>query len=93
MALTAKVTGQWGKITELSRQFMISRMFVYMLASTLHDASLRVFGDKVLQPVVDSDLPYRYMLSLRLEGKISIEAISTIMTRFGIRNASVGSIS
>jgi hypothetical protein len=93
MALTAQVTGQWGKITELSRQFMISRMFVYMLANTLQNASLRIFGENVSQPVVNCDLPYRYMLSLRFEGKCSIEAISTIMKRFGIRLGSLGSIS
>lgn len=92
-ALTAKLTGQWGKITELSRQFIISRMFVYMLANTLEDASLCIFGKNVSQPVVDCTFQYRYILSLRLEGKCSIEDISTIMTRFGIRNASAGSIS
>jgi hypothetical protein len=93
MAVTARVTGTWGKITELSRQFMISRMFVYMLANTLHETSLTVFGDNISNPVVTEDLPYRYMLSLRLEGKCSIETISTIMKRFGIPNASTGSIS
>ena len=35
MAISARATGTWGKITELSQQFMISRMFVYMLANTL----------------------------------------------------------
>jgi len=72
---------------------MISRMFVYMLANTLHETSLTVFGDNVSKPAVTEELPYRYMLSLRLEGKSSIESISTIMKRFGIPNASVGSIS
>lgn len=43
MALTARVTGTWGKISELSRQYMISRMFVYMLANTLRETSLTVF--------------------------------------------------
>lgn len=93
MTLTAKATGIWGKTTELSRQFMISRMFAYTLASTLHKTSLIVFGDNVSQPVVAEELPYHYILSLRLEGKCSIEAISTIMKRFGIPNASVGLIS
>jgi len=93
MALTAKATGAWGKITELSRQFMISRTFVYMLASALHETSSVVFGDNRSQPVVNARLPYQYIVSLRLEGKCSIEAISTIMKRFGIPNASVGSIS
>ena len=83
MALTARVTGTWGKITELSRQFMISRMFVYMLANTLHDTSLTVFGDNVENLTVTEELPEHCILYLRLEGKCSIEAISTIMKRFG----------
>jgi len=93
MALTARVTGTWGKITELSRQYMISRMFVYILANTLHETSLTVFGDNVSKPGIPEKSPYHYMLSLRLEGRCSIEAISTIMKRFGIPNASVGFIS
>ncbi len=92
-ALTAKMTGQWGKITEISRQFMISRMFVYILANTLQEASLRIFGQNVSEPIVSCHLPYQYILSLRLEGRCSIEAIATIMKRFGIRNSSVGTIS
>ncbi|MCP4263520.1 MAG: hypothetical protein GY774_39340, partial [Planctomycetes bacterium] len=93
MALTARVTGTWGKITELSRQFMISRMFVYMLANTLHETSLIVFGYNVSKPAVTEELAYRCILSLRLEGRCSIEAISTIMKRFEIPDAGVGTIS
>ena len=93
MALTARAAGTWGKITELSRQFMMSRMFVYMLANALHETSLTVFGDNASKPTVAEELPYHYMLSLRLEGKCGIETISTIMKRFGIPNASVGFIS
>jgi len=93
MALTARAMGTWGKITELSRQFMISRMFVYMLANTLHETSLTVFGDNISKPAIVEELPYHYMLSLRLEGRCSIETISTIMKRFDIPNASTGSIS
>jgi hypothetical protein len=92
-ALMARTSATWGKITELSREFMISRMFVYMLANTLHETSLAVFGDNSSKPAVVEELPYHYMLSLRLEGRCSIEAISTIMKRFGIPNASVGFIS
>ena len=49
MATSGRATGTWGKITELSRQFMISRMFVYMLANTLHETSLAVFGENLDQ--------------------------------------------
>ena len=93
MALTVRATGAWGNITELSRQFMISRMFVYMLANTLHETSIVVFGDNAAKPSSTKEMPYPYILSLRLEGKCSLEAISTIMKRFGIPNASIGLIS
>ena len=93
-ALIAKVNGSWGKITELARQYMVSRMFIYMLVYKLETTSLIIFGDNSPKPaVIDHRLPYYYMLSLRLEGRCSIEAISTIMKRFGIKNSSGGSIS
>ena len=92
--LMARTCGTWGKVTELSRQYMISRMFVYMLANDLSEASSIVFGDNALKPaVIEERQPYHYILSLRLEGRCSIEAISTIMKRFGIHNASQGFIS
>ena len=92
--LMARACGNWGKVTELSRQFMISRMFVYVLVNTLNETSSVVFGDNALKPaIIEEKQPCHYILSLRLEGKCSIEAISTIMKRFDIPNASVGSIS
>ena len=92
-ALMAITSATWEKISELSRQFMISRMFVYMLADTLHETSLIVFGGNVSKPAIVEEVPYHYILSLRLEGRCSIEAISAIMKRFGIPNASMGFIS
>src|SRR4030042_1701128 len=93
-ALTAQRGAVWGKITELSRQYMISRMFVYMLAATLEQHSLIIFGDNRCNSAAFEDrLPYYYMLSLRLEGRCSIGAISTIMKRFDLDMSSTGSIS
>jgi hypothetical protein len=93
-ALMAQRCALWGKITELSHQFMISRMFVYMLAATLEQHSLILFGDNRCKPaVVEERLPYYFMLSLRLEGRCSIEAISTIMKRFTLDPSSTGFIS
>ena len=91
--LTAKTAGIWGTITALSKQFMISRTFAYMLAATLEETSLIIFGKASSPPVIDKHLPYYYILSLRLEGRCSIEAISTIMKRFDINLASTGAIS
>ena len=91
-ALAARSLGIWGVITTLSRQYMISRVFVYMLASKLETTSLITFGDRQAVPATGDD-PYTWMLSLRLEGRCSIEATSAIMKRFGIEQSSVGSIS
>jgi hypothetical protein len=82
----------WGVITALSRQYLISRMFVYLLASQLEQTSLIHFGERAAVPTSGND-PYPWMLSLRLEGRCSIEAMSAIMKRFGIERSSVGGLS
>jgi hypothetical protein len=93
-ALMAMEFNLWGKITALSHQYQISRMFVYMLASTLKQTTPLIFGNIRFQNmVVEKRLPYEYMLSLRLEGRCSIEAISIMMKRFDIDISSTGSIS
>jgi hypothetical protein len=93
-AFMAKVNGSWGKISELAWQYTISRTFVYLLLYKLERTSVIIFGDnRSKAAVIDHRLPYSYMLSLRMEGRCSIEAISSIMKRFGKKNSSVGSIS
>ena len=93
-ALTAKLNSSWGKITQLSKQFLISRTFVYILSSTLEESTASLFENNLCAPpVLEQRLPYYYLLSLRLEGRCSIEAISTIMKRFGVQNSSVGFLS
>jgi hypothetical protein len=93
-ALQAQQNKTWGVITGLARTYAISRTFVYLLAVSLAVTSEEVFGPS-LSPTVSRDvrLPYRYMLSLRLEGRCSLGAISTIMKRFEVELSSVGKIS
>ena len=84
-ALEAQKGGKWGEITELARHFMISRTFVYMLASFLAAASAVIFSaTPAIAPVTHHWLPFAYMLALRMEGRCSIEAISTLMKRFNV---------
>lgn len=93
-ALMAMVAGTWGTVTALSRQYMISRAFVYMLSAELRETGAVIFGDRSsVSAVTETMPPYYYMLSLRLEGRCSVEAVSAIMRRFGIGNSSVGSVS
>jgi len=84
----------WGKITELARQFMISRVFVYILARSLEESLPAIFGEAGLNEyITEKKQSYQYILSLRLEGRCSIQAISTIMKRFDIDYSSTGYIS
>jgi len=93
-ALMAQVNSTWGKLTELSRQYMISRTFVYMLIDMLEESSWVIFGDNQATPAADEKkLAFYYMLSLRLEGRCSIESISILMKRYEKKLSSVGSIS
>ncbi len=93
-ALEAQKAGKWGEITKLARQFKISRTFVYIPASLLATTSVIIFGaTPVIATATNHLQPFVYMLTLRMEGRCSIEAISVIMKRFDVSFSSVGSIS
>jgi hypothetical protein len=93
-ALNAKLYGEWGKITELSREFGISRRFVYMQMYAMLSVSEIVFGKGQIVPSTDPKrLSSEWLLALRLEGQCGIERMSTIMKQFCMPNASVGFIS
>ncbi len=93
-ALEAKKAGKWGKITESARHFMISRTFVYMLASFSATASAMIFSaTPAITPVTHHWQPFAYMLALRMEGRCGIEAISALMKRFDLSFSSVGAVS
>jgi VanZ family protein len=84
----------WGMITELSEQYSVSRTFIYMQASKLQQTSAIIFGDYQFPTyAIAAKLAFSHMLSLRMEGRCSIDAVSTIMKRFDIKTASAGSIS
>jgi hypothetical protein len=90
-ALVAKNFGIWGVTTALSREYLISRTFVYRLAAQLEQTSQILFDAR--QPLAATwDDAYAWMLSLRLEGRCSLEAMSAIMQRFGREKSSVGCI-
>ena len=94
VALNARFLGEWGTITQLARDFNISRTFVYMLAAAMVSMSEVAFGAERLTPSSDPKrIRLEYILSLRLEGQCGIERISEIMKRFDMPNASVGSVS
>ena len=91
-AMTAMLNHTWGTISGMATQFNISRTFIYTLVSTLTEMGSVFFGT-TYQYTKSKFMAFQYMLSLRLEGRCSIQAISTIMNRFQIYPNSVGSIS
>ncbi len=86
---------EWGAITALARQYEVSRTFVYSLASRLKEVAPILFGETPRFPDFPSlrELSIQVMLSLRLKGRSSLGAISTMMERFGLTLSSTGSIS
>jgi len=98
IAFKAKMNSAWGTITDLATQFCISRTFVYMLEKQLNTVVLNAFGDtnsvKTDYTIQERNLQsIGFTLSLRMEGKCSIPAISSILKRFDLPFNSVGSIS
>jgi len=90
----AKQNSQYGIITNLSRQFNVSRPFVYDAISSLEEVLPIIFKKSSSEiNSLDERNALHHILSLRLEGRCSIEAISTVMKRFGLANNSVGFIS
>lgn len=83
----------YGGITALANEYKICRQFVYTLLSTLQIIIPHVFSP--IKQVVSNTKKEMIasILSYRLEGGSSIEAISTLMNRFEVGYSSVGYIS
>ncbi len=94
-ALYAMFNGVWGTVSNLAIEYNISRTFIYSLAQTLNEAGHFLFSEtaEFVYSLPIRGLSIYMMLSLRLEGRSSIGAISTIMNRFGLELSSAGSIS
>jgi len=94
-AFHAKVNNAWGTITHLANQYRVSRPFVYSLADKLKEAGEFLFSQTAESVTAMSLREYslEVMLSLRLEARGGIGAISTIMKRFGCKLNATGSIS
>ncbi len=98
IAFMALMSDKWGIITEMSKKFAISRTFVYILSSQLNSAIEDYFyvgsaSSKKELMIEEKEKSLEYSLLLRLEGKCSIPAISGMLKKMGMKNASVGTIS
>ena len=94
-ALYAQLNNVWGAATQIANKNNISRTFLYTLTSSLKEAGELLFGEPITSDALSlsREMAIETMLSLRLEGGSSLNAISTIMKRFKCGLNSVGSIS
>ena len=84
---------EWGVITALSKTYSISRQFIYSLIEVLKVNLPQLFSPKIKQEMISKKELFSKMLSYRMEGRCSIEAISTLMKREESSLSSVGIIS
>lgn len=80
-------------ITELSKQYQVSRTFIYSLLSHFKTAlGHLIFPDDKPAALPMESIEAR-ILAQRFEGRSSIDAISTLMKREGLSYSATGSIS
>ena len=90
----AMENSNYGIITNLARQFNVSRPFIYDAIDSLKAVFPIIFNKNSSNlNAIDKKIAVSHILSLRLEGRCSIENISTLMKRFELANNSVGFIS
>ncbi len=83
----------YGTVTKLSQRYNISRQFIYNLKTEFENFYHLSEQEIELKQDTALSLSYRMALSLRMEGKCSINSISASMKRLDIPFSSVGSIS
>ena len=92
-AFTAQINHIWGKITDLSREYKVSRTFIYSELSIFKEEMGRLFfPEKKVEPI-SKQACEAVILAYRFEGKCSIDAISTLMKRTDMLPSSTGFIS
>jgi len=92
-AYEAQVNHNWGAISELSRQYDVSRTFLYSLLSTFKEEMGDLFFPRERLVPPSKEAAEANILAQRFEGKSSIDAISTLMKRAYLPFSSVGYIS
>ena len=87
--------GSWGIVSRIAQRYMISRTFVYTLMKDLQQGAADIFGQTCHAFLrATKRTAIMLILSLRLEGRCSIPAISMICKRLGTqRYTSVGAAS
>ena len=93
MGYMAQVLNQWGVITALAKEYEVSRQFIYTLIGILKEVIPYLFSVESKKEIISKKELFSKMLSYRMEGRCSIEAISTLMKREDLPLSSVGTVS
>lgn len=92
-AFTAQINHIWGGITNLSKQYKVSRTFIYSELSIFKKGMGKLFSPEKKAEPTSREACEAAILAYRFEGKCSIDAISTLMKRADMPLSSTGSIS
>jgi hypothetical protein len=92
-AYIAQVQNVWGVITELSRQYKVSRTFIYNLLDTFKAECGNWFFPKDTPELPSQEEVQARIIAYRFEGRCSISAISILMKRDGMPFSSQGGVS
>lgn len=92
-AHAAQLNQSWGVITNLSRQYAVSRTFIYDLLSTFEQGMDTLFFPTAASTAPARETSEQAILAYRFEGKCSIDAIATLMKRADLPYSSVGYLS
>lgn len=93
-AYFAQVSKKYGEITTLAREYQVCRQFIYNLIHTIKSVEPHLFAPVQKISALAKKEIISLMLSFRMEGGSSIQAISTMMQRVGVEKYdSIGYIS
>jgi len=92
-AYLAQINRSYGVITALTKEYKVSRQFIYNLLYTLQIALILSFSVSQETIAKNRRKSIEVILSLRFEGKCSLGAIATIMKRFDLPYCSESYIS
>lgn len=93
IAHTAQILNTWGAITKLSRQYNVSRNFIYELLKILKDASSIMFAPTKAVVQLSKEDSIIAMLQYRMIGRNSLGSISELMKIRSLPFSGLGTVS
>ncbi|NEW61172.1 hypothetical protein GSY74_07745 [Sulfurovum sp. bin170] len=93
IAHTAQTLNMWGAITNLSKDYSVSRNFIYELLKVLKDTSSLIFAPSKAITQLSKKDAVAVMLHYRMIGRCSLESISELMKIRSLPFSGLGTIS